>query len=219
MVVVRAIAVGMLTVSATIGVQSLVTGPLTRLGRAGAAAVAQRDPSALVLPLEELVLAGAALALAVCWLWLLLGVVSVALAIRLGPSWVRTLTAVALGVTALQGPAGAEPNGQQAVPSASTGALAGLPLPDRAVALAPPAISAARIQPAASEVRVRAGDSLWSIAAALLPPGSSPGDVDAAWQRIAAANADVLGPDPDLIFPGTTLRVPPLDHPLRKERP
>jgi nucleoid-associated protein YgaU len=211
--------VALLTASATLLVHALVTEPLTRLARASAAAAAGRDPGALVLPLDELVLAGAALALAVCWLWLLLGVVSAALDIRLGPRWVRTLTAVALGVTALHGPAGAEPSGERAVPSASAGVLAGLPLPDRAVAIAARAPAAARTGPVASTVRVRAGDSLWSIAAAMLPPETSPNDVSAAWQRIAAANTDVLGPDPDLIFPGTTLQVPPLDQLLGEETP
>lgn len=217
MLVVRAIAVGLLTMSATLGVHGLVTEPLARLARAVAVAVADRDPGALARPLDELVVTGAALALAVCWLWLLLGVVSAALDIRIGPRWVRSLAAVALGVTALQGPAIAEPSGEQAVPAA--GALAGLPLPDRAAAVASPAPAAARTQPAVPTVLVRAGDSLWSIATALLPSSASPDDVDAAWRRIAAANTDVLGADPDLIFPGTTLRVPPLDHLHGKERP
>lgn len=215
--VVRAITVGIVTVSATLGLHGLVAGPLSRLARAARSAAAARDPAALALPLDELVITGAALAFAVCWLWLLLGVVSAAMDIRLGPRWVRTLTAAALGMAALQGPAVAEPSGEQATPTASVGALAGLRLPDRAAAMAAQA-PAARTGPTQA-IRVRAGDSLWSIAAAQLPPGASAGDVDAAWRRIAAANTEVLGPDPDLIFPGTALRLPPLDHLLRKERP
>lgn len=219
MVVVRAVAVASLTVSATLLVHSLVTEPLTGLARAGAAAAAGRDPAALFLPLDELVVAGAALALAVCWLWLLLGVVSSVLDVRLGPNGVRALTAVALGMTALHGPASAEPSGERAVPSASAGALAGLPLPDRAEALAAPQPAAPRTGPVARTVRVRTGDSLWSIAAAILPTDASRSEVDMAWRAIAAANTDVLGPDPHLIFPGTTLRVPPLDRPLGKDTP
>lgn len=219
MVIIRAVAVAASTASVTILVHDLVTEPLMGLARAVVAAIADRDPTALALPLDQLVVGGAALALGICWLWLVLGVVSAALDIRLGPRWVRTLVAVALGVTALHGPASAEPSGERAVPSASGGVLNGLPLPDRAVAAAASSPTAARTGPVTPTLRVRAGDSLWSIAAALLPPGASASDVDTVWRHIADANRDVLGPDPDLIFPGTSLRVPPLDSLLGKENP
>lgn len=225
MVAARAAAVGVLSVLATVAVHGLLTGPLTLLARAGAAALATRDPGALRLPLEELVLSGAALALAVCWAWLLLGVAAAAVGavtsrrLRLGPRWVHTVIALALGVTAVQTPAVAEPTGERAAPRPPVGTLSGLPLPERVAAESSSTPGPAHRGPAPSTVRVRPGDSLWSIAAALLPPGASPADVDRAWRRVAAANADVLGTDPDLIFPGTLLRVPPLDRPLGKERP
>lgn len=57
-------------------------------------------------------------------------------------------------------------------------------------------------------VTVRPGDSLWAIARRLLPTGADDHQISAAWQRIAAANRPVLGDHPDLIHPGTRLRVP-----------
>jgi nucleoid-associated protein YgaU len=59
-------------------------------------------------------------------------------------------------------------------------------------------------------VRVRAGDSLWAIAERHLPAGAPDSAVEAGWRLLADANADRIG-HPDLIFPGTVLRVPPLD--------
>ena len=97
--------------------------------------------------------------------------------------------------------------------------LVGLPLPDRVVtgvrhqAVAPPTRLVARAP--VRSVEVRAGDSLWSIAERTLGPGATDAAVDAAWRAVAAANDRVLD-DPDLIFPGTELALPPLPH--RKER-
>src|SRR5690606_11743195 len=61
--------------------------------------------------------------------------------------------------------------------------------------------------PAATYV-VRAGDSLWAIAAAHLDPGADDDAVAAAWPRWYAANAAILGPDPDHIHPGQILLAP-----------
>ena len=55
--------------------------------------------------------------------------------------------------------------------------------------------------------RVRPGDSLWSIADRHMP-GAQPTEIDAGWRRIHRDNRAVIGPDPDLIIPGTTLRLP-----------
>ena len=60
-------------------------------------------------------------------------------------------------------------------------------------------------------VSVRAGDSLWSIAADHLPAGHrSPARVAASWPRWYAANRGVIGADPDHIETGQHL-IPP--HP------
>jgi hypothetical protein len=55
--------------------------------------------------------------------------------------------------------------------------------------------------------RVRAGESLWSIASALLPEVDA-AQVDRTWRRIYRANRVVIGDDPDLLLPGTILHVP-----------
>lgn len=60
-------------------------------------------------------------------------------------------------------------------------------------------------------VVVRAGDTLWAIAAAHLGPHATVRDVAEAWPRWYAANRDVIGPDPDLILPGQELQVPGSD--------
>jgi hypothetical protein len=97
--------------------------------------------------------------------------------------------------------------------------LVGLPLPDRVATavrhqqVAPPTRLVARVPP--RSVEVRPGDSLWSIAEEALGPGAPDSAVDAAWRAVASANHRVLD-DPDLIFPGTELALPPLPH--RKER-
>jgi resuscitation-promoting factor RpfA len=57
---------------------------------------------------------------------------------------------------------------------------------------------------------VRPGDTLWAIAAAHLPPAwRSPAIIDRYWRQVYGANRAVVGPDPDLIHPGTRLLVPP----------
>jgi hypothetical protein len=65
----------------------------------------------------------------------------------------------------------------------------------------------------ASQVVVRPGDSLWALAAAELGPGAGDAAVDARWPQWYAANAAVIGPDPDRLTPGQVLRTP--DRPGR----
>lgn len=65
---------------------------------------------------------------------------------------------------------------------------------------------------------VRSGESLWSIAAQLLPH-AAPTRLDATWRLIHRANRRTIGPDPDLLIPGTTLRLPPGIRPERSDRP
>ena len=58
-------------------------------------------------------------------------------------------------------------------------------------------------------VVVRSGDSLWSISDDLLGPASSdPAEIAAAWPMLHEANQDVIGTDPDQLFPGMELTVP-----------
>jgi hypothetical protein len=57
---------------------------------------------------------------------------------------------------------------------------------------------------------VEPGDTLWDIAATHLEPTEdSPARVHRYWQQIYRANRPAIGPDPDLIHPGTRLDVPP----------
>jgi nucleoid-associated protein YgaU len=56
---------------------------------------------------------------------------------------------------------------------------------------------------------VRPGDCLWVIAARRLPPSATNLAIDRGWRRIYEANAATIGPDPNLVFPGTVLRLPP----------
>lgn len=65
-----------------------------------------------------------------------------------------------------------------------------------------------RGEAAADAVVVRRGDTLWDIAARHLGEDADAGAIAAAWPRWYAANKSLIGPDPDLILPGTRL-VPP----------
>ncbi len=59
-----------------------------------------------------------------------------------------------------------------------------------------------------TEVTVRAGDSLWSLAAARLGPFASDVDVAREWPRLYQANREVIGGSPHLLQPGMVLRFP-----------
>jgi hypothetical protein len=68
-----------------------------------------------------------------------------------------------------------------------------------------------RPEPAAApgEVTVRAGDSLWSLSAAELGAYASDVDIAVEWPRLYQANRGVIGENPDVLFPGQVLRLPP----------
>ncbi len=203
-------------------VRRLVAPPLRALASAAPGGTAGD------LPLVTLVAGGCAAALAACWIWLVVCAALVTVdAARQGvsrrgtaapparppfcPAWVRTLVLVVLGLGLGAGPALADapaaPRDAQSVAAGTEASrLDGLALPDRVPS------------PRRAVVRVRAGDTLWAIARRQLTPTAPDAAVDRAWRRLARANADRLG-DPDLIFPGTVLRVPDLDRPSRKEAP
>jgi nucleoid-associated protein YgaU len=71
--------------------------------------------------------------------------------------------------------------------------------------VAPPT---SRPAPHAARVVVRAGDSLWTIAATRLGRGVPAHRVAAEWPRWWAANRTLIGSDPDLIHPGQRLQPP-----------
>ncbi len=82
--------------------------------------------------------------------------------------------------------------------------LAGLPVPDRAVAPRP----GRRPAPSPETVLVAPGDTLWAIAAHGLPAHSPDARIAVRWHAIYAANRSLIGPDPDLIVPGQRLLLP-----------
>jgi hypothetical protein len=72
-----------------------------------------------------------------------------------------------------------------------------------------PAPTPHEAEPDASDlVVVRAGDSLWRIAAAHLPPRTSEQRIAAMWPRWYAANRTLIGADPRRILPGQHLHAP-----------
>ncbi|MEV0793395.1 LysM peptidoglycan-binding domain-containing protein [Kribbella sp. NPDC050459] len=58
-------------------------------------------------------------------------------------------------------------------------------------------------------VVVREGDSLWKLAARELGPDATAEAIAARWPAWYAANRHVIGNNPDLIYPGQVLRIPP----------
>lgn len=127
------------------------------------------------------------------------------------PGPLRLLLLAACGVVALSSPASAD--GQQ--PGASP-SLAGLPLPDRATgAAAPPTDRSDRADRSGKDrggvrgrVRVRPGDSLWSIAQRQLGARATVVELVDYWHRTYELNRAAIGPDPDLILPGQLLELP-----------
>lgn len=198
------------TVLATEGVRRLVAGPLRTL-----VDLSTTGDALASVPLGDLVAGACALALAACWAWLVACTVLVSAdalrhdrpvvrAVPWCPHLVRLLVLTTLGVAVGTGPAVAD--------SGSGPGVLGLALPDRVMASTAPAGSPAPPR----LVRVRRGDTLWSIASRRLPASAPDAAVTRAWRRLAAANPNRVD-DPDLIFPGTVLRVPDLGHALGKE--
>lgn len=142
---------------------------------------------------------------------------------RCAPAGVRRLVAVTLGAGLLVGTgAGAATAGAPvpldwpaaAAPATAPYATAGpLPAPVDAPAPvagtdrpAPPAAPTTRAAPA--DVVVAAGDTLWALSRAALPPGADDRAVARAWPAWWSTNRAVIGDDPDLLHPGQALRAP-----------
>lgn len=153
---------------------------------------------------------------------------------RLAPASMKRIAAAFLGLNLLAGttagpafaalPAG---SAQPAVVAASAGAGDAGPLwsaqmgSEAARPLWKPV--AAPIEPAAviprqqrvsvpehrpTEIVVRPGDSLWSIAATQLGPFATDTEIAAEWPRWFRTNRQIIGADPGLIRPGQVLRAP-----------
>lgn len=133
----------------------------------------------------------------------LLGRLSSAAAAAVTPAVLRRAVATAVGVALVGAPAGAavaHPSGP--VPHIS------VPVLDRVPTLPAPVATPSPPRPARTAVVVRAGDSLWRIAARRLGPAATPGRVARDWPRWYAANRTVIGPDPDLLRIGERLEPP-----------
>jgi nucleoid-associated protein YgaU len=130
------------------------------------------------------------------------------LARHMAPAAVRRLVALALGATLTTGVAGSTT--AYAAPPAPRPVAASLDWPTGA---ATPELDWAAAPVAARQVNgetvvVRAGDSLWAIAAAHLPDDATVVTVAQAWPAWWEANRDAVGPDPGLIHPGLHLTPP-----------
>jgi nucleoid-associated protein YgaU len=166
-----------------------------------------------------------ALLCALAWGWLAtLGVVAEAWRGLPGPGRVpmplRRLVLLCCGVVLVTPLTAASADERPAPRPAPRPAIAGLPLPDRATgpARSPQPVTVPASHPASHRVMdpaaartvvVRSGDCLWRLAAADLPDNASAARVTARWQAIHRLNAEVIGPDPDLIHPGQRLFLPP----------
>lgn len=205
-----------------LGLTALVTADRTRAMTRGLT-----DGGLARTPLDVALtdLAAALLLGCATWLWLATTLVVVEAACGVAveargrpcvPAGVRRVVLAACGVALLGGLA--QPSYAVSAPprpahagrlahQRAHGGLAGLPLPDRAVA-ARHRVRADRPSPAPDTVVVTAGDNLWAIAARGLPPGSPDARVAVRWHAIYAANRSRIGPDPDLIVPGQRLLLP-----------
>lgn len=196
--VLRALALWATLTAAACGLPALLRGEL-------AAAPAAVGGDAARLAFEPLLATTCAVALCACAAWAWLVTTATLLLATTGrtrrltgcPDAVRRLVLAACGLTVVvaAAPAHADPAG-------------GPPTPEPEEHAAP-----ALARPAPAAVVVREGDSLWALAESALPGTATDADVDRAWRRLWAANRLVVGPDPDLIRPGTQLRRPtPKEH-------
>lgn len=105
-------------------------------------------------------------------------------------------------VPAVATPASATPAGASApaVSGPATASSSGLDVPWPHTSPDPPDRRA--------EVVVRAGDSLWLIAARRAGAEATEVEITDEWHRWYRTNTDAVGPDPDLIHPGLHLRAP-----------
>lgn len=175
------------------------------------------------VPLDSALLAVAAAAVVACAAWAWLAVTVEVLEAARGrarrvtrgharlPRRARRLVLAACGV-ALAGGVGTPALAHDAGHPHGRHAIAGLPLPERAVVHGRAGSDRATHARPVRTVVVQPGDTLWSIAAADLPPGASAALVTAHWHTVYAANRAVIGSDPDLIEPGQHLHLPGKDR-------
>ncbi|MEP6815461.1 MAG: hypothetical protein ABI873_07930 [Marmoricola sp.] len=184
-------------------------------------AAALASPARADLPVLIAGLAAALLQVALAWLLVL--TVLIALEPLAGrdltsyagcPAGLRRILlawcgAAALGVLTV--PAQAAPVSPAPTDQQPSAVLDGLQVPDRTLG------ALHRRVPRERSVLVRRGDTLWGIAAARLPAGAGCDDVGRAWRLLYDVNRSRVGSDPDLIMPGTRLRLPPQPPPHQED--
>lgn len=123
---------------------------------------------------------------------------------RHAPAVVRRGLALTIGAGFSLGSVVTPAVGQAAVPPADLGWVAtqAAAAPTR-VDTSPPAAA-----PSGGQVTVKAGDTLWAIAAGHLPTGATNAEIAAAWPLWYDANRAVVGDDPNQIEPGQVLDPP-----------
>jgi LysM repeat protein len=114
---------------------------------------------------------------------------------------------VATTATATAATAGVEANPAPAAPPPQTPPQA-MPQAQAPAQAEAQATEAAAAQVDDGAVVVDSGDTLWLIARRHLPTDAGAADIAASWPDWYAANADVIGADPDLIHPGQVLHAP-----------
>ena len=185
---------------------------------AGGAAAALARPETWQRSFEDLLVAVCAAALLVCAarLWWVTTATTVALVRgrvpRGGHGLTRRLVLAACGAAGSPGsrprrwPGRAPTSGGSPVSPSPTGPPQVWSARGRARTDNPPVSGPSRVT--GEEVVVRAGDSLWSLAAARLPATSGPDEIEKAWRAVYAANRAEIGADPSLIRPGQRLHLP-----------
>jgi nucleoid-associated protein YgaU len=216
--------------AAIAGVLAALTPPLPELTDAVLAAQETADSAGA----EALLLAATGLLAWGVWAWGALGLLLTAAAALPGalgraagllvrvvlPGGARRAATLALGLgLGLTGPVAGTALLVVPAPAAAAGPTAGAvpdwpaAVPDRPATAPVPDWPAALVPlPVGSHVVVR-GDCLWDLAAAhladqlgRLPSAAEVAGATRAWW---ATNADVIGPDPDVLLPGQVLRPPP----------
>jgi LysM domain len=204
----------------------LVTGAAgLLLGQAGAGEARRLWAGRTRLDFDDLVLAAALVVLALVAAWLCLATLlttatlvlrcstrgTTALATWVTPALLRRLLTVACGAAVLTAPATAPAvettTGTSAAPPCRP--LCGPPSGHLPAPLRPAPHPRPHPPQVAPALVVRPGDSLWAIATEYLPGRPSDAHTATAWPLWFRLNRARLGPDPDLIHPGTRLRVPP----------
>lgn len=140
-----------------------------------------------------------------------LGRLGTGLADQLAPRMLRRIVHAAIGGTVLS--AGLAP--LSALPAVASPGSTRLPSLDRPAAVRPdpPPVPAPHPRDAAADtVIVRAGDTLWGIAAERLSEPRTSGRIAASWPAWYAANRAIIGSDPDLLRPGQRLHAPTQVH-------